>query len=70
VYRLHVVVLFKRGILHLLAYWKPSGPNLLDEPLEGFIVNPVDVSRKGAKRLATSNGRVNHDKDVQPVQSV
>ena len=40
---------------------KPSGPNLLDEPLKGFIVNPADLPRKGVKRLATLGERVNHD---------
>jgi len=40
---------------------KPSGPNLLDEPLKDFIVIPTDLPRKGVKRLATSRERVNHD---------
>ena len=40
---------------------KPSGPNLLDEPLKDFIVIPADLPRKGVKRLATSGERVNHD---------
>ena len=40
---------------------KPSGPNLLDEPLKGFVVNLADLPRKGVKRLATSGERVNHD---------
>ena len=31
----------KGGFLYLLANWKPSGPNLLDEPLKGFIVYPA-----------------------------
>ena len=39
----------------------PSGPNLLDEPLKGFIVNPTDLLWKWVKRLATSGERVNHD---------
>ena len=39
----------------------PSGPNLLDEPLKGFIVNPADLPWKWVKRLATSGERVNHD---------
>ena len=38
-----------------------SGPNLLDEPLKGFIVNPVDLPWKWVKRLATLGKRVNHD---------
>ena len=52
---------------------KPSGPNLLDEPLKDFIVIPADLPRKGVKRLATLGERVNYDspgKDVQPLQSV
>ena len=44
---------------------KPSGPNLLDEPLKDFIVIPADLPRKGVKRLATSGGRVNHDSWVK-----
>ena len=40
---------------------KPNGPNLLDEPLNNFIVNPAGFHRKGVKRLATSGERVNHD---------
>ena len=39
----------------------PSGPNLLVEPLKGFIVNPADLPWKWVKRLATSDKRVNHD---------
>jgi len=44
---------------------KPSGPNLLDEPLKYFIVIPVDLPWKGVKRLATSGERVNHDSWVK-----
>jgi hypothetical protein len=39
---------------------KPSGPNLLEKPLKGFIVNPTDLPWKWVKRLATSGKRVNH----------
>ena len=39
----------------------PSGLNLLDEPLKGFIVNPADLSWMWVKRLAKSGERVNHD---------
>ena len=38
-----------------------NGPNLLDEPLKGFIVNTTDLSWKWVKRLATSGERINHD---------
>ena len=38
-----------------------NGPNLLDEPLKGFIVNPADLPGKWVKRLATLGERVNHD---------
>jgi len=44
---------------------KPSGPNLLDEPLKDFRVIPTDIPRKGVKRLATSGKRVNHDSWVK-----
>ena len=42
----------RKGALHLLANWKPSGPNLLDEPLKDFIVNPVDLPWKWVKSVA------------------
>ena len=45
----------------------PSGPNLLDEPLKGFIVNRADLPWKWVKRLATSGERVNHDSQSGPV---
>ena len=38
-----------------------NSPNLLDEPLIGFILNPADLPWKWVKRLATSGERVNHD---------
>jgi len=44
---------------------KPSGPNLLDEPLKDFIVIPANLPWKGVKRLATSGERVNHDSWVK-----
>jgi len=44
---------------------KPSGPNLLDEPLKDFIVIPADLPMKGVKRLATSGEIVNHDSEVK-----
>ena len=44
-----------------LLMGKPNGPNLLDEPLKGFIVNPADLPWKWVKRLATLGERVNHD---------
>jgi hypothetical protein len=40
---------------------KPSSPNLLDEPLKDFIVNPADLPWKWVKRLITSGKWVNHD---------
>jgi len=48
---------------------KPSGSNLLDEPLKDFIVIPTDLPRKGVKRLATSGERVNHDSWVKMYDS-
>ena len=44
---------------------KPSGPNLLDEPLKDFIVIPANLPWKGVKRLTTSGERVNHDSWVK-----
>ena len=38
-----------------------NGPNLLDEPLKDFIVNPADLPWKWVKRFATSGERANHD---------
>ena len=51
---------FEMGALYPLANWKPSAPNLLDEPLKDFIVNPTDLPWKWVKRLAASGERVNH----------
>ena len=64
VYRLRVIMPFRRG-LYIYSSGKPYGPNLLDELLKGFIVIPVDLPRKGVKRLATSGERVNHDSWVK-----
>jgi len=44
---------------------KPTGLNLLDEPLKDFIVVPADLPWKRVKRLATSGERVNHDSWVK-----
>jgi len=38
---------------------------MLDELLKGFIVIPIDLPRKGVKRLSTSGERVNHDSWVK-----
>ena len=51
----------QEGGLYICLPSKSNGPNLLDEPLKGFIVNPVDLSWKWVKRLATSGERVNYD---------
>jgi hypothetical protein len=44
-----VSVPFERGALYLLADWKSSGPNLLDESLKDFIVNPADLLGSGSR---------------------
>ena len=54
------IVPFDRGSYICLPS-ESNGPNLLDEPLNGFIVNPADLPLKWVKRLATSGERVNHD---------
>ena len=56
---------FERGFLHLLADWKPSGPNLIDEPLKDFIVNHANLALKWVKRLATSGERAIHGSRVK-----
>jgi len=53
------------GGLYIRSLGKPCGPNLLDELLKGFIVISADLPRKGVKRLATSDERVNHDSWVK-----
>ena len=62
----------REGRLYICLPSESNSPNLLDEPLKGFIVNPADLPCKWVKRLATSGERVNHDsyESVQPLQSV
>ena len=42
VYRLRVIVPSGRG-LYICLPSESNGPNLLDKPLKGFIVNPTDL---------------------------
>jgi hypothetical protein len=49
------------GETYIYLPLKPSAPNMLDELLKGFIVNPVGLPWKWAKRLITLDERVNHD---------
>jgi hypothetical protein len=49
------------GGLYIYLPSESNGPNLLDEPLKDFIMNPADLPWKWVKRLATSGKRVNHD---------
>ena len=51
---------------------KPSGPNLLDEPLKGFIVYPVCSPFVVFWGLANPKemGNMTHSESVQPLQSV
>jgi len=44
---------------------KPSGPNLLDDPLKDFIVIPADLPWSWVMRLITSGERVNNDSWVK-----
>ena len=60
VYSRDGIVSFDRGSYICLPS-ESNGPNLLDEPLKCFIVNPTDLPQKWVKRLATSGERVNHD---------
>ena len=59
-YRLRVNVPSGRG-LYICLPSESNSPNLLDEPLKGFIVNPANLPWKWVKRLATSGERINHD---------
>ena len=59
------------GFLYLLANWKPSGPNLLDEPLKGFIVYPACSPWKCFGSYKPGHmGITTHSESVQPLQSV
>jgi hypothetical protein len=49
------------GGLYIYLPSESNDPNLLDEPLKDFIVNPADLPWKWIKRFATSGERVNHD---------
>ena len=53
------------GGLYICLPSESNGPNLLDEPLKGFIVNPTDLPWKWVKKLATSGERVNHGSRVK-----
>ena len=55
----------REGGLYIYLPSESNGPNLLDEPLKDFIVNPVDLPWKWVKRLATSGERANHDSWVK-----
>jgi hypothetical protein len=50
-----------KGGLYICLSSESNGPNLLNEPLKDFIVNPTDLSWKWVKRLVISGERVNHD---------
>ena len=47
--------------LYIYLPSESNSPNLLDEPLKGFIVKLADLPWKWVKRLATLGERVNHD---------
>ena len=50
-YRLHVIVPSGRG-LYIYLPSESNGPNLLDEPLKGFIVNPTDLPWKWGQEIS------------------
>ena len=59
------------GALHLLVDWKPSDPNLLDEPLKDFIVIPACTPWKCFGSYKSGHmGIMAHGESVQPLQSV
>ena len=51
---------FRKGSSTFVGRRNLVAANLLGKPLKSFIVNPTDLPRKGVKRLATSDERVNH----------
>ena len=55
---------FERGSI-FPCWGNLAATNLLGKPLKGFIVNPVNLPRKGVKRLDTSDERVNHGSRVK-----
>ena len=61
VYSRDGIVPLDRGGSYICLPSESNGPNFLDEPLKGFIVNPADLPWKWVKRLATLGERVNHD---------
>jgi hypothetical protein len=62
---------FGRGALHLLADWKPSSPNLLDEPLKDFIVyHAYSLLKYFGSNYPGHMGNMTHGENVQPLQSV
>ena len=59
------------GELYIHRPQKPSGPNLLDEPLKGFIVNPACSPWKCFESYKPEHmGITTHSESVQPLQSV
>ena len=57
----YALLCHQEGGLYICLPSESNGPNLLDEPLKDFIVNPADLPSKWVKRLATLGKRVNHD---------
>ena len=51
----------REGGLYIYLVSESNDPNLLNESLKGFIVNPTDLPWKWVKILATLGERVNHD---------
>ena len=57
--------------LYIRRPQKPSGPNLLDEPLKGFIVTPACSPWKCFGSYKPGHmGITTHSESVQPLQSV
>ena len=52
---------YSTGGSYICLQSESNSPNLLDESLKGFIVNPTNLPWKWVKRLATLGERVNHD---------
>ena len=61
VYSHDEIVPFDRGGSYIYLPSESNGPNLLDEPLKSFIVNPANLPWQWVKRLITLGERVNHN---------
>ena len=65
VYSRKGIVSFEREVPTSACRGILAATNLLGKPLKSFIVNHADLPKKGVKRLAISDERVNHGSRVK-----